>query len=98
MSEIESKCKAERNLHENCECKNHLRRYFKGKLSMSQNGKCENMKLMGLKKAQYELPPIQNYIENCKMYAINVKIISDCNDQKTCLKMCQIEKIRHGNV
>jgi len=41
MSEIESKCNTERNLHENCECKNHLKRYFKGKLSMSQNGKFE---------------------------------------------------------
>jgi len=42
MSEIESKYNTERNLHEECECNNHLKRCFKGKLSMSQNGKCEN--------------------------------------------------------
>ena len=40
MSEIESKCNTERNLHE--KRKNYLKRYFKGKLSMSQNVKCEN--------------------------------------------------------
>ena len=33
------------------------------------------MKLIGLRKVQYELPPIQNCIENCKMYAINEKLI-----------------------
>jgi len=35
MPEIENKCNTEKNLHEKCECKNHLKRYFKGKLSMS---------------------------------------------------------------
>jgi len=52
-SEIESKYNTERNLHEKFECKNHLKRYFKGKLSMSLNGKCENIKLIGLREAQY---------------------------------------------